>query len=132
MHSIRPLCLSQNLIYSICRAPFSTARKSFRSDRYKKVDAPEVECADFQSLLRSLYKKSHPDLLRSSFPEQADTNDQSMQLLNGILTTIKQYNAYPPRTKRSLPFFVRGEGGNVIDLFLSGSLHVLILLFCYW
>jgi hypothetical protein len=61
----------------------------------------------FQHLLRQLYKKSHPDLLRASNPDFAVTNDTSFQLLNGILSTIKVYNEHPAAMVKAIPFYVR-------------------------
>ena len=34
----------------------------------------------FQSLIRKLYMRSHPDLLKASFPDQAKVNEASMQV----------------------------------------------------
>jgi hypothetical protein len=65
---------------------------------------------EFHHLLRQLYKKSHPDLLRASNPDFADINDASMQILNGILSSIKVYNEYPPQIVKTIPFHVRNAG----------------------
>ena len=77
----------------------------------------KVQIPEFQVLLRQLYRKSHPDLLRASHPEAAETNDVSMQLLNGILTTIKKYNQYPAQIVKTIPFHVKsGDQVIVINL----------------
>ena len=60
----------------------------------------------FSSLMRLFYKQSHPDLLRSTASDCADINDQSMQVLNGILSTLKEDNAYPPRMVKNIPFYL--------------------------
>jgi len=64
---------------------------------------------EFQHLLRQLYRKSHPDLLRASHPDFAVINDTSMQLLNGLLSTIKVYNENPKAMVKSIPFHVRND-----------------------
>lgn len=72
---------------------------------------------EFQHLLRQLYKKSHPDLLRASNPDFAEINDTSMQLLNGLLSTIKVYNENPTAMVKAIPFYVRnGQTIDKIDL----------------
>lgn len=62
---------------------------------------------EFSALLRQLYKRAHPDLLRHSHPEQANLNDQSMQLLNGVLSSIKKENEYPPTIIQAISFYLR-------------------------
>jgi hypothetical protein len=65
---------------------------------------------DFNHLLRTLYKKSHPDLLQHSHPEASAINTEAMQLLNGVLTTIRKPNQYPPQIKKDITFYVRETG----------------------
>jgi hypothetical protein len=64
---------------------------------------------DFQALLRQLYKKSHPDLLRSSYPNESTVNDNSMQLLNGVLSAIKSTTEMPPAMRKSIPFYLKSS-----------------------
>lgn len=71
----------------------------------KKIAGPP----QFAGLLRQFYKLSHPDLLRASNSQLADINDQSWQTLNNVLSTIKTVNTYPPRMKRSIPFYIRSK-----------------------
>ena len=52
------------------------------------------------------YIKVHPDLLQNSHPEFSKVNDKSMQLLNGVLTSIKKYNEFPPRMVENIPFYL--------------------------
>ena len=89
-------------------------RKGFKASGDSGTVTPLPE---FQHLLRQLYRKSHPDLIRASHPELAEVNDSSMQLLNGILTTVKKYNEYPPQIVKSIPFHVRkGENLELVHL----------------
>jgi len=61
----------------------------------------------FSALLRKFYRQTHPDLLRASHPRCAEINDKSWQVLNGILSTLKERNSYPPRMIQSIPFYMR-------------------------
>lgn len=89
--------------------------KSRRSRSNSSSTVKETETIpDFHELLRQLYRKSHPDLLRASHPQFAEVNDSSMQLLNGILSTIKKYNEYPAQIVKTIPFHIRD--GEVIKL----------------
>jgi hypothetical protein len=36
-----------------------------------------------------------------------------MQILNGILNTIKQYNEYPPQIIKRVPFYLRESGNDL-------------------
>jgi hypothetical protein len=93
---------------------FSTNnRKSRRAgafgSRYAQPGASNAgeDLPQFAGLLRQFYRQSHPDLLRASHAEFADINDQSWQTLNGILSTIKEVNSYPPRMTKTIPFYLR-------------------------
>jgi hypothetical protein len=44
--------------------------------------------------------------------DKANTNDDSMQKLNGILTTVKSFNQYPPAIRIELPFYLKGTTDN--------------------
>jgi hypothetical protein len=72
-------------------------------------DVPPVELPEFAGLLRQFYKQSHPDLLKASHSDHSVTNDQSWQTLNGILSTIKECNSYPPRMVKTIPFYMRSK-----------------------
>lgn len=97
-----------NLIYEANRRCFSG--KKHRNSRARR----EAEnLPDFQSLLRALYKKVHPDLLRSNYPEQAAVNESSMQIMNGLLSTLKEVNSYPPQGVKQIPFYVRKSTGSL-------------------
>ena len=78
----------------------------------------EKPLPEFSSLLRQLYKRAHPDVLRSANPELASYNDDSMQTLNGILSTIKTYNEYPAQIIKTIPFHLKTNDGRLerVDL----------------
>ena len=95
-------------------ANFATARsRKANSNRnsYGSVHSSSVEAdiPQFAGLLRQFYRQSHPDLLRASHNQQAEVNDQSWQTLNGILSTIKEVNSYPPRMSKNIPFYIRSS-----------------------
>ena len=64
---------------------------------------------NFSVLLRQLYKKTHPDLLRSRCSTSADHNDKMWQTVNGVLSTVKE-NAYPPAINQEIKLFLAGPG----------------------
>ena len=64
---------------------------------------------EFSFLLRQLYRRAHPDLLRASDPLLANDNDESMQTLNGIITTIKTYNEYPAQIHKNITFHLKSN-----------------------
>ncbi|RYH31273.1 DUF4460 domain-containing protein [archaeon] len=70
---------------------------------------------DFTYLLRQLYKRSHPDLIRHSHPESAKVNDASMQLLNSIVSTIKKPDQFPPRLIQDIPFHIKGPNSTELS-----------------
>ena len=84
-------------------------RRKYQQQKYenKNNDNNHNSLPEFQVLLRQLYKKSHPDLLRSSFPSESIINDNSMQLLNSVLTSIKSTDDMPPAMKKSIPFYIK-------------------------
>lgn len=75
----------------------------------------ETVVPEFALLLRQLYRRSHPDLLRHSHPEFAKVNDTSMQLLNSVLSTIKRPNQYPPRMIQDIPFYLKNGADGSYD-----------------
>lgn len=102
---------SSSFLFKSQTAYASTARReplwkrSLKAPREVKDDA--VTLPEFQVLLRQLYRRSHPDLLRASHPEAAEVNDSSMQLLNGILSTVKKFNQFPAQIVKTIPFNVK-------------------------
>jgi len=65
-------------------------RRKYQQQKYENKSNNDSNLPEFQVLLRQLYKKSHPDLLRSSFPSESIINDNSMQLLNRCTLFIIQ------------------------------------------
>lgn len=92
-------------------AMFSSKKRQKFLDRLEKyqnknnVDGSALP--SFSGLLRKIYMKSHPDLLKASHPEYASVNDDSIQVLNGIISTIKEANQYPPQIVKTIPFHVK-------------------------
>jgi len=114
-HSLQRVCPSNARLQT--RQLAITNKKQKQRERQKSFEAKHNIVAsldaaegntypDFQSLLRNLYKKSHPDLLRGSNPDIADINDSSMQILNGVLSTIKT-SEFPPAIMKKLPFWTK-------------------------
>ena len=89
----------------------SSKQKDRRLHQQQKYNQNKNDISDdipeFQVLLRQLYKKSHPDLLRSSYPNESIINDNSMQLLNGVLSAIKSTTEMPPAMRKSIPFYLK-------------------------
>lgn len=81
--------------------------------RFKRISESSINLPDFKSLLRQFYKKSHPDLLRSSNPEASIVNDQSFKELNGILSIISSNGEYPPQMIKTIPFYVLKEDKSI-------------------
>jgi hypothetical protein len=93
-----------------------------RADRYQAKFVPDTNRPKLQSLLRTLYMRSHPDIIRHSEPGYADINSESMQLLNGVLSTLKEPNQYPPRISQVIPFYCKSNETIVLhELKLIGS-----------
>lgn len=57
--------------------------------------------------MRTFYKKAHPDIIRSYDTDKAATNDASFQIINNLLSTIKQANTYPAAMVKRIPFYIR-------------------------
>ena len=77
------------------------------------TDGGAAALPEFAHLMRQLYKRAHPDLLRSTSPELAANNDESMQTVNGILSTVKTYNEFPAQIVKTIPFHLRMPDGNL-------------------
>lgn len=82
------------------------SNKSYNRNKGVAVVDQDV-LPQFSTLLRKFYRQTHPDLLRASHPSCADINDKSWQVLNGILSTLKECNSFPPRMIQSIPFYMR-------------------------
>jgi hypothetical protein len=62
-----------------------------------------AELPKFSDLMRKVYKRCHPDLVRSRFPEAASTNEVGLQTINSVLDTIKKFNSFPPQIIQTIP-----------------------------
>ena len=108
----------------LMKTPIALASTARREPLWKRalkkprdIKDNAVTLPEFQVLLRQLYRKSHPDLLRASHPEAAEVNDSSMQLLNGILSTIKKFNQFPAQIVKTIPFHIKnGDQVTVVSL----------------
>lgn len=129
--------IAMNLLRCISTSPFSCQliiikhisisskqkerRKHHQLKYSNKNDNGDSNTPDFQALLRQLYKKSHPDLLRSSYPNESIINDNSMQLLNGVLSAIKSTTEMPPAMRKSIPFYLKSSNSSELK---SVSLNI--------
>lgn len=100
-----------------CRQLSSVGRKKQRNREKNaqfamrsKALYDESSLPSFADLMRKIYLRSHPDLLRSSSPEKASVNDISMQSLNGILSVVKANTEFPSYNDRVIPFYVKIGG----------------------
>lgn len=85
------------------------SRRAGRAVNPLQQNNTSEEMPQFAGLLRQFYKQTHPDILRASNSEYADINDQSWKTLNGILSTIKEVNSYPPQMVKTIPFHMRSS-----------------------
>lgn len=102
--------------YIAKRRPFSDyrSRKGYRGQNFGKgVSSQQADTPLFSNLIREFYKRSHPDILRSDYPDHATINMESMQVLNGVLSTIKEESQYPPRMLQNVTFFIRSQNKTV-------------------
>ena len=87
-------------------------KKNSNKNRGRKGHQDDESLPEFSTLMRSLYKKVHPDILRARSPIEADVNDSSMKELNGVLSSIKGYNEYPPAMIKQILFYVKAPGSD--------------------
>ena len=88
------------------------ARKESHKSHMAAAQQQDEDTPKFSNMIRQLYRKSHPDLLRASHPDFATSNDQSMQILNSVLTAIKTYNEFPPQIIKNIPFYLKVTGSD--------------------
>ena len=98
---------------AISRSFGAQARNRLRSQRIADKhssaaagDEIDNSLPKFQHLMRNVYKKCHPDLLRSHSEIFSRVNDDSMQILNGVLSSIKKFNDFPPQIVKTIPFHI--------------------------
>lgn len=85
-------------------------KQKLRAQRFnEKMKASKNDDApNFQSLLRQLYRRSHPDLVKSYSEEMSRVNDNSMKELNGVLSSIKT-TEFPPALDKSFTFYMKDQ-----------------------
>lgn len=79
-------------------------KKEIINDTIEKKELPQLS-----QVLRSLYMKIHPDHF-TQYPEQQEVNEQSMMILQGFITTLKDSKPLDPPAQLkniSLEFFLR-------------------------
>jgi len=88
-------------------------RMQFSKSKQAAGASPSSPLPEFAQLMRQLYKRAHPDLLRSTSPELAASNDEAMQTVNGILSTVKTYNEFPAQIVKTIPFHLKTPDGQL-------------------
>ena len=63
---------------------------------------------EFNYLIKSFYKKAHPDIIRSHNQQYANENDIAFQQLNSIISTIKT-NEFPPLISKTILFHMKSN-----------------------
>ena len=66
---------------------------------------------EFNYLIKSFYKKAHPDIIRSHNQQYANENDIAFQQLNSIISTIKT-NEFPPLISKTILFHMKSNDHN--------------------
>lgn len=75
----------------------------------KQAVPPTVEAPRFSVLLKQLYKRTHPDLLRSRCAVSAEHNDKQWQVLNGILSSVRgDVGEYPRAISQTMTLYLLG------------------------
>ena len=91
---------------------YRAERGKYHQSKVDKLNKISV-LPEFNDLLRKLYKKVHPDIISLQYPALAQNNNQSMQELNEILSTIKVNNEYPPKLLKTLTFHMKSDNGDI-------------------
>lgn len=114
-------CLSLKSFSSVAsRRKTRIREKALRYAEKSKNMYDESTLPLFADLMRKIYLRSHPDLLRASHPDKADINDASMQEVNGVLTTVKINTEFPTACKKTIPFYVKIDGDvRLVELLLN-------------
>jgi hypothetical protein len=108
----------------------SSAAKRTRLNRMKtNFQAKVAEQKDssrlplFETLHRELQRRAHPDVLRASHPDKADANDASFQIVNNLLTCVKEGgNTIPDEVGGRFPFYLKTAGAEDGDELVHASL----------
>lgn len=102
---LRPIEQNQGQMQTITAIREFSSRQRSRYGGGSRLK-PDANLPDFKSILRQFYKKAHPDLIRAFSAEAAEANDKSFQVLNGVLSTIKGTDEYPPAMHKTLQFYL--------------------------
>jgi hypothetical protein len=100
-------------IPEVLRCNLSSKRKERHLNRINVNKVDNDNLPQFNDLLKSFYKKSHPDILRSVNSEFAVHNDNAYQQLNEVLSAIKDINTFPPQLHKSIHFHIKSDGNNI-------------------
>jgi len=85
------------------------ALQRLRGTSKQTADGPTEEAPRFSVLLKQLYKRTHPDLLRSRCAVSADHNDKQWQVLNGILSSVRgDAGEYPRAISQTMTLYLLG------------------------
>jgi hypothetical protein len=122
------LCLRSSFPFRNCLShSFSTVvsnrklRQKEKASRFaqKIAQTNELNLPTFHALLRQLYRKIHPDLVRSHSETMSKVNDTSMQELNGVLSTVKTVD-YPRVLDKRFIFYAK----DINSIYQPHELHL--------
>lgn len=95
-----------------------------RANFEKKVEGARQGEEDkqlFETLHRELQRRAHPDVLRATHPVEADLNDGSMQIVNNLLSCVRESgNVIPDEFGGQLDFYLKPVS---TDTDSEGELH---------
>lgn len=94
------------------RGGYRGKRAVLVGDQGGEGNAKVIEIPKFSELMRKIYKRCHPDLVRSRFPEAASSNEVGLQTINSVLDTIKKFNSFPPQIIQTIPLALLPEDGD--------------------
>jgi hypothetical protein len=77
------------------------------NERTKRMQGKDLPL--FHGLLRQLYRRAHPDLVKSTSETMSKINDTSMQELNGVLSTVKEKSEFPHAIDKNFTFYLKGK-----------------------
>ena len=105
------------VIYLTTKMKLSSKRQGYKGRRSSSLETSsnsgeESSLPKFATLMRSVYKRCHPDLMRARFPEAALVNEKGLQTINSVLDTIKKFNSFPPQIIQSIPLALLSQDGN--------------------
>lgn len=75
------------------------------SERTQRLQGKDLPL--FHNLLRQLYRRAHPDLMKSHSETMSRINDTSMQELNGVLSTVKGKSEFPQAIDKRFTFYMK-------------------------